>query len=77
VLLSPLLQLIIKDKVKYPSGMSRAFKDFLQVRTARLRRPHRRRRPESVLAKDPRGYRPSVCCACHLSFRDVHIRTPD
>ena len=28
-----LIQLIIKDKVKYPSGMSRSFKDFLQVRT--------------------------------------------
>ena len=26
-----LIQLIIKDKVKYPSGMSRSFKDFLQV----------------------------------------------
>jgi fused len=28
-----LIQLIIKDKVKYPPGMSRNFKDFLQVRT--------------------------------------------
>ena len=25
-----LIQLIIKDKVKYPAGMSRSFKDFLQ-----------------------------------------------